>query len=62
MSSYRCRIDKTTTISYDGGEHVTITHTDNYWGREESSSVSIKNIGALMQALQDIQKIKYGAW
>jgi hypothetical protein len=64
MSTYRCRIDidDTTTISYNGGDEVTITHTDNYWGWEESSSISIKNIGGLIQALQDIQKMKYGAW
>lgn len=62
MSTYRCRVDDTTTVSYNGGDEVTITHSDNYWGREESSSVSIKNIGLLIQALQDVQKMKYEGW
>jgi hypothetical protein len=62
MSDYRCRVDENTTVSYNGGDEVTITHSDNYWGREESSSVSIKNIGLLIQALQDVQKQKYDGW
>jgi hypothetical protein len=59
--SYQCRIDECTTIFYDG-KSVTITHEDNYWGRKESFSVPIKNIGLLIQALQDIQKMKYERW
>ena len=60
--SYRRRIDGETTVSYNGKE-VVITHSDNYWGREESSSVPIKNIPLLIKALQDIQKeISYDNW
>lgn len=59
MIGYRCRVDEHTTVSYDGGNEITITHEDNYWGRKETSSVSIKNIGLLIQSLQDIQKMKY---
>ena len=60
--SYRCRIDGETTVSYNGSE-VVITHSDNYWGREESSSVPIKNIPLLIKALQDIQEeISYDNW
>lgn len=60
--SYRCRIDECTTVSYNGKE-VVITHSDNYWGLEESSSVPVKNISLLIKALQDIQKeISYDNW
>lgn len=59
--TYSCRVDENVTVSYRDGV-VTITHTDNYWGRDESSSVPIKNIGMLIRALQDIQKTKYDGW
>lgn len=61
--SYRCRVDEHTTVSYNGKE-VVITHSDNYWGREESSSVPISNISLLIKSLQDIQKemINYDNW
>lgn len=60
--SYSCRVDEHTTIYYDG-KGVIITHDDNYWGRVETSSVPITNIGLLIKALQDIQKqISYDRW
>lgn len=60
--SYSCRVDEHTTVYYNG-KGVIITHEDNYWGRTESSSVSISNIGLLIKALQDIQKQKsYDEW
>lgn len=60
--SYSCRVDEHTTIYYDG-KGVIITHDDNYWGRVETSSVTITNIGLLIKALQDIQKqISYDEW
>lgn len=60
--NYKYHIDECTTVSYDGKE-VKITHSDNYWGREESSSVPVKNISLLIKALQDIQKeISYDRW
>lgn len=55
-------IDAETTVFYDGS-NVVITHSDNYWGREESSSVPNKNISLLIKALQDIQReISYDNW
>lgn len=60
--SYRCRIDDQTSVYYNGSE-VVITYSDNYWGREERSSVPIKNIDMLIKALQDIQQeISYDKW
>lgn len=60
--SYTCRIDEYTTVSYNG-KSVVIKYSDNYWGREEISSVPIHNIPLLIKALQDIQKeISYDNW
>ena len=60
--SYRCRIDEHTSVYYNGND-VVITYSDNYWGREESSSVPIHNIPLLIKSLQDIQKeISYDNW
>lgn len=60
--SYSCRVDEQTTVYYDG-KGVQIVHEDNYWGREETSSVPISNISLLIKALQDIQKqISYDKW
>ena len=60
--NYSCRVDEYTTIYYDG-KGVIITHDDNYWGRVETSSVPITNIGLLIKALQDIQKqISHDRW
>lgn len=59
---YQCRVDENTTVYYEGGS-VRIVHEDNYWGREESSSVPISDISLLIKALQDIQKqISYDRW
>lgn len=59
---YQCRVDENTTVYYDGNG-VSIVHDDNYWGRTESSSVPISNIGLLIKALQDIQQqISYDEW
>ena len=58
---YKCRIDSNTTVTYDG-KSVIICHSDNYWGREESCSVSISNIDVLIEALQDIRKEKSNEW
>lgn len=56
------RINEETTVSYNGKE-VVITHPDNYWGREETSSVPNKNIPLLIKALQDIHmEISYDNW
>lgn len=62
MTEYRCRVDKNTIVEYNGGDSVCIVNQEESYGRVETSAVTVSNIGLLIQALQDVQKIKYDKW
>lgn len=62
MNHYRCRIDGQITVEYNGGDSVSIVQQEDSYGKTETSSVTVENIGLLIQALQDVQKLKYDRW
>ena len=59
---YKVRIEQSVTVEYNGGTSVAIIHSENSYGREETAVVQVENVGALVQALQDVQRLKYDEW
>lgn len=60
---YKFRIERNITVEYNGGNTVSIVSEEpDYDGRTQISSVTVENIGALIQALQDVNRLKYDDW
>lgn len=63
---YKSRIDPHTVVSYYGDKVYISQQTFNDYGfsglREIENTVSFSEIGKMIEALQEIQKINYGKW